>query len=641
MNKHPAESFEFAYQSIRLFGLTPVINNIRWDNASTNKRKTDQADIIEFWQVDEPQIRFFVEINEDDQTSITYRVEGLDPETRLDSFGICFSSIQGLRSYLRNGYHSWDGSNFINLDHQSSGTSPEIVQQIGYAMTQLIPLEGSGSLVIGFDRHDRFQHSFIFDHTDEKLQLQINTLWDQKPIQDGKSPQSEKLWILKTQQVEAGLGAWAVLVARASPLAPRVSKSPITGWSSWYNLYAAISEENICEHLDSARKTRDQYDLNLKVFQIDDGFTPEMGDWLEVKPQFPQGMKPILDKIRGNGFTPGLWIAPFMIGNRSKIFQRYPDWVVRDRENGAPLVQMKFYGEFRWHKRSEEYYILDCTHPDALNYLKHVFSVWRNEWGCEYFKTDFMFFGAEYGPDKAIYHTPGMSRIEIWRLAASAIRSAIGDALWLGCGVPLWASVGLIDAARIGRDMGVSWRGERAATDLLADIVNRNFANHRLWQSDPDCLLLRDHFHYLNRDEIQSLAIFSAMTGGVIMTSDKLDEIPENSLRILADFASKTKKQCRFLQLEKLNLSQPVDLQRLSIQVRHSLCNHEFIEAIYLFNISDTPIEAQIDLQEICPHQNNLWTNWQDGSRFSNTEEAFYFQLAPHQGLLLISDLMD
>jgi len=132
--------------------------------------------------------------------------------------------------------------------------------------------------------------------------------------------------------------------------------------------------------------------LPMRVFQIDDGFTPEMGDWLDIKPQFPRGLKPLLDDIRAAGFTPGLWIAPFMVGNRSRLFARHPDWVVHDRTTGQPLTQMQFYGEFRWHKRSEEYYILDTTHPAAFDYLRRVFRTWRRDWGCEYFKTDFMHF---------------------------------------------------------------------------------------------------------------------------------------------------------------------------------------------------------------------------------------------------------
>jgi len=33
---------------------------------------------------------------------------------------------------------------------------------------------------------------------------------------------------------------------------------------------------------------------------------------------------------------------------------------------------MQLYGEFRWHKRSEEYYVLDATHPDAFEYLRQI-----------------------------------------------------------------------------------------------------------------------------------------------------------------------------------------------------------------------------------------------------------------------------
>ena len=62
---------------------------------------------------------------------------------------------------------------------------------------------------------------------------------------------------------------------------------------------------------------------------------------------------------------------------------------------------MTFYGEFRWHKRSEEYYVLDVTHPDAEAYIRGVFRTWARDWGCGYFKTDFMHFGSIYGPETA------------------------------------------------------------------------------------------------------------------------------------------------------------------------------------------------------------------------------------------------
>jgi alpha-galactosidase len=320
----------------------------------------------------------------------------------------------------------------------------------------------------------------------------------------------------------------------------------MTGWCSWYNLYAYITEENILEHLHAARAVSAQENLPMRIFQIDDGFTPEMGDWLEVKPQFPRGMKPLLDDIRAAGFIPGLWIAPFMVGNRSHLYRDHPDWVVRDAKNGEPLAHMRFYAEFRWHKRSEEYYILDATHPEAFAYLRKVFHTWRQDWGCEYFKTDFMHFGSEYGPERALWHTPGSTRIEIWRGVAEMIREEIGEALWLGCGCPLWASIGLVDGVRIGRDVGVSWSGDYSAQSLLRDQACRNFANHILWQSDPDCVLLRERFHDLSEAEVKSLALYAGMTGGVMMTSDHLGELSQDRLHLWRMILSQEQASCDF-----------------------------------------------------------------------------------------------
>jgi alpha-galactosidase len=398
--------------------------------------------------------------------------------------------------------------------------------------------------VLGFTRHDRFQSRFRFGGTAAAPTITVETLWDRVPHQG--SIAMEPLILFDGPQVEDALRDWARILAAESPLTPRVPGRRITGWCSWYNLYAAITEENILEHLAAAQSFRDEHRVPIDIFLIDDGFTPEMGDWLQVKPQFPRGMAPLLTDVRGAGFTPGLWIAPFMVGNRSRLYREHPDWVVRDRRTGGPLAQMTFYGEFRWHKRSEEYYILDVTHPDAEAYIRHVFRTWAREWGAAYFKTDFMLFGAEHGPDRAIWHQAGLSRIAIWRRMAALIREEIGEALWLGCGCPLWASAGFVDAVRIGRDVGVTWTGEYSAESLLRDQVSRNHAANILWQADPDCVLLRERFHELSNAQIELLARFAAYSGGVLMTSDKLDELSPERAALFANLLREDIAGCDF-----------------------------------------------------------------------------------------------
>ena len=477
---------------------------------------------------------------------LQYWAEGLPRDLLLDSFGIQFEQIENVRQYLRNGYFSWDGSYYVQPDTWPDEEEGAARLETGYGMCQLLPRSGSGSLIVGFDRHDRFQQTFTFDTRHQPLSLTVQTCWDRKDRSGLERCESERLVIFAHAEIENGLREWARLVADASPLPPRLDSHPITGWCSWYNLYAYINEETILDHLHAAQRVARREDLPMRVFQIDDGFTPEMGDWLDVKPQFPRGMKPLLDDIRAAGFIPGLWIAPFMVGNRSHLYRDHPDWVVKERESGKPLAHMRFYGEFRWHKRSEEYYILDATHPDAFAYLQNVFRTWRREWGCEYFKTDFMHFGSEYGPERALWYTSGITRIEIWRRVAKMIREEIGDALWLGCGSPLWASIGLVDGVRIGRDVGVAWSGDYSAQSLLRDQACRNFANHILWQSDPDCVLLRERFHDLSEEEIKSLAIYVGMTGGVMMTSDQLAELSPARLRLWRLLLTEARVSCDF-----------------------------------------------------------------------------------------------
>ena len=479
-----------------------------------------------------------------DGARLRFGLEGITRE--IDSLGFRFTAIEGVRRYLRNGYQSWDGSYFVEPGTLSGAGPPAKAPTIGFAMTALLPSQGSGALVLGLTRHDRFQNRFRFGGTASKPTIDVETLWDRNlldiPIE------AEPLALLEDDDVEEALRAWSQVVASDSPAPPRLLDRRITGWCSWYNLYAAIDEPVILDHLRAAAAFRDEHAAPLDVFQIDDGFTPEMGDWLEVKPQFPRGMKPLLEDIAAADFTPGLWIAPFLVGNRSRLYADHPDWVVQ-AVDGGPLVHMRFYGEFRWHKRSEEYYVLDVTHPDAAAHIRSVFRIWYRDWGTRYFKTDFMNAGMEYGPAEACWHERGLSRVEIWRRMATIIREEIADSLWLGCGCPLWASVGLVDAVRIGRDIGVTWNGEYSAESLLRDLLTRNHASGILWQADPDCVLLRNHFHELTDDEVRSLLLFAGLSGGVLVTSDKLDEVPPYRAKTFAELLLLGKLKCRFPEL--------------------------------------------------------------------------------------------
>ncbi len=602
---NPDQTLDMQAGPIKLLGIQPVVNGQLLRVHSTAVEGSDGAgwrlryigDVATFW---------LSATQESSLWRIRFGLENLPAGLELDSFGLRFAQIEGARKYLRQGYHSWDGAAYVALGE---------TDQTGYAHTQLLSETGNGSVVLGFDRHDRFQHTFTFEGTS----LTIQTLWDRK---ESKPIESERLLIFEHPGVEEALREWARQVARASPRPPRRPTQPITGWCSWYNLYAAISEETILEHLQGLAQIAKRASLPMRVFQLDDGFTPEMGDWLLVKPQFPRGIKPLLDDIRAAGFIPGLWIAPFVVGNRSRLYRQHPDWVLRERETGQPLVQMRFYGEFRWHKQSEEYYILDATHPEAFEYLRTVFRIWRLDWGCEYFKTDFMFWGAEYGPDRVTYHTPGLSRIEVWHQVAQMIREEIGEALWMGCGMPLWASVGLVEGNRTGRDVGAEWPPD--ALERLQGLALRNFANHLLWEADPDCVLLRERFHHLRSEEQTALALFAGMLGGAMLTSDTLDELSDERLALWRMLLTSAAGSCCFPLLGHED--------EVLLQVR----GHR-PAAVLAFNPSEKTVQRSYDLTELglpTPLQGYHWNR----KEILAALKRLSLRLAPHESALIFLD---
>ena len=112
---------------------------------------------------------------------------------------------------------------------------------------------------------------------------------------------------------------------QAMGIKPRTEKK-LAGYSSWYNRYQEITEDTIREDLTGCRSLLCPGDL----FQIDDGWEPKVGDWLETDAQkFPHGLKGMVQEIHASGFQAGLWLAPFVCEKDSALFRQHPDWLLK------------------------------------------------------------------------------------------------------------------------------------------------------------------------------------------------------------------------------------------------------------------------------------------------------------------------
>jgi alpha-galactosidase len=305
--------------------------------------------------------------------------------------------------------------------------------------------------------------------------------------------------------------------------------APPSGWCSWYCFGPNVTAKQVLDNLDVIAR-----DIpGLKYIQIDDGYQPAMGDWLDTGAAFGGKVQDVLSAIRTRGFEPAIWVAPFIAEKESRIFSEHPDWFVKDAA-GAPLASntVTFGG---W--RRGPWYVVDGTHPAAQAHLRTVFRTMKEEWGCTYFKLDANFWGAIHG---GRFHDPRATRIEAYRRGMEAVLRGSGDAFILGCNHPIWASTGVIHGSRSSNDIKRTW--ERIATTGRQNLY-RNWQNGRLWWNDPDAVVLSGD---LPLQEFRFHASVIYASGGMLLSGDDLTAIAPDRLAILRKLHPPTGVAARF-----------------------------------------------------------------------------------------------
>jgi len=380
--------------------------------------------------------------------------------------------------------------------------------------------------------------------------------------------------------------------------APLKAAAPPSGWCSWYCFGPNVTAEQVLANLDVIAR-----DIpGLKYIQIDDGYQPAMGDWLETGGAFGGNVQAVLKQIRARGFEPAIWVAPFIAEAGSRLFTQHPDWFVKDTE-GAPLGadRVTFGG---W--RHGPWYALDGTHPQAQAHLTRVFTTMRNEWGCTYFKLDANFWGAMHG---GRFHDPRATRIEAYRRGMAAVLSGAGDAFILGCNHPIWPSLGLIHGSRSSNDIKRMW--ERIVTTARQNLM-RNWQNNRLWWNDPDAVVLTGD---LPEEEFRFHATAIYASGGMVLSGDDLTTISPARLAMLKKLQPPTGQAARF---------EDDSLQVGTVPTASGV-------SIVLLNWADRPRALKYSLNGV-HHVRELWTDQDLGRR----QDTSAITLPAHSGRVLI-----
>lgn len=301
----------------------------------------------------------------------------------------------------------------------------------------------------------------------------------------------------------------------------------LAGYTSWYNYYQNINEEIILRDLQGLKRAGDA----ANIFQIDDGYETKVGDWTIDETKFPNGLKPIVDKIHSQGLKAGLWYAPFAAQFGANVIKEHPDWLIRDK-HGRKVISGIAWGGF---------YALDFEKEEVRTYIKAFFDRVFDEWGFDMVKLDFLYAAA-------IKPRNNKTRGQLMCEAMDFLRECCRDKIILGCGVPLAPAFGVVDACRISCDVENTFKEKFyvkvtnqeiiSAKMAMVNSVYRRHLNGRIWANDPDVFFLRDGGMKKAGYTMQQkrlLATVNHMFGDVLFVSDDIGEYDSEKMEILLD----------------------------------------------------------------------------------------------------------
>jgi alpha-galactosidase len=392
-----------------------------------------------------------------------------------------------------------------------------------------------------------------------------------------------------------------------------------TGWCTWYYYFSEVTENDVLENIEYLAKHKNEFPL--EYIQLDDGYQAALGDWLTCNEKFPNGLEFLAGKVKEAGFKPGLWLAPFMVEEGSRLFADHPEWLVKDKE-----------GQIIWSVdwRGSRTAVLDGTHPEAQEYLFNTFST-LVEWGIEYVKLDFMVFAC-IGEGGA-YHDRKATRAQALRRGLAVIRKAMKDRFILGCTTPLGQVIGLVNGERIGTDITPYWKPDKktykeapTVPNVCRNVINRCYMNGRLWISDPDTHIARIDNNKLTENETILWTFALYLTGGMMLLSDRFETLtPERQ------------------ELSKLLLAEPgifdsrpldvFDREYPAVWLRRKKETGELL--IGLFNLEDEAMELGFAADSIEKGSAYSITDFRSGEELGKDLKSFSMNVEPHSCRIL------
>lgn len=156
----------------------------------------------------------------------------------------------------------------------------------------------------------------------------------------------------------AGFGdaSWNLHAYQKSELLQKSNELRPVLYNSWEATMFDVNEKSQMQLAEKAAA------IGVELFVIDDGWFGQrnddkvgLGDWYVNPVKFPDGLRPLIDRVQSLGMKFGIWVEPEMVNADSDLYRRHPEWIYHFP--GRPFTEM----------RNQR--VLNVAREDVQNYI--------------------------------------------------------------------------------------------------------------------------------------------------------------------------------------------------------------------------------------------------------------------------------
>ncbi|MFC0322469.1 alpha-galactosidase [Gallibacterium melopsittaci] len=143
----------------------------------------------------------------------------------------------------------------------------------------------------------------------------------------------------------------------------------------WEGVYFDHDPQHILAMAEKAAE------MGVERFIIDDGWFKGrnddyagLGDWYLDERKYPQGLTPIINRVKQLGMQFGIWVELEMINKDSDLYRNHPDWLLQLEGYDQPAERHQF--------------TLDLQNPQVFNYLLERMNWLLSNHEIDYIKWD-------------------------------------------------------------------------------------------------------------------------------------------------------------------------------------------------------------------------------------------------------------